>query len=98
MYASGGTERRVVRFGWLGESWQVFSAQAGAWILGAFVYGVVTLIVIYPINRRLLAPDRDPSAGETRELLIKWGQLHAIRSVLAFVAGSIYIWQLAGQT
>ena len=54
--------------------------------------------MIFPINQRLLAPDRDLSAGETRELLVKWGQLHAIRSVLAFAAGSIYIWQLVGQT
>ena len=71
------------------------------WVVGALcIFAVipVTLIVIFPLNRRLLAPDRDLSAGETRELLVKWGQLHAIRSALAFTAGSIYIWQLVGQT
>ena len=70
------------------------------WLVGALcIFAVipVTLIVIFPVNKRLLAPDRDLSAEETRELLVKWGQLHAIRSVLAFVAGSIYIWQLVGQ-
>jgi hypothetical protein len=70
------------------------------WLVGALcIFAVIpfTLIVIFPTNKRLLAPDRDPASAETRELLVKWGRLHAIRSVLGFVAGSIYIWQLVGR-
>jgi hypothetical protein len=70
------------------------------WLIGALcIFAVIpyTLIVIFPTSKRLLAPDRDPASAETRELLVKWGQLHAVRSVLGFVAGSIYIWQLVGR-
>ncbi len=76
-----------------------------AWLLGAglmwliaalFIFAVVpvTLIIIFPTNRKLLAPGRDLGSSETRELLVKWGQLHAIRSVLSLVASVIFIWQL----
>jgi hypothetical protein len=67
------------------------------WLVGAlliFAVVPVTLIVIFPTNTRLLAPGRDLASPETRELLVKWGQLHAIRSVLSFVASVIYVWQL----
>jgi Domain of unknown function (DUF1772) len=48
-----------------------------------------TLVVIFPTNHRLLAPDLDPDSAESRALLERWGTLHAVRSVLgtlAFVA------------
>jgi hypothetical protein len=69
------------------------------WLVGAvFIFAVVpfTLIVIFPTNNRLLAPGRDLASPETHELLVKWGKLHAIRSVLSFVASVIYVWQLVG--
>jgi len=77
----------------------------GAWLLGAgvmwlvgalFILAVVpvTLIVIFPTNHRLLAPSRDLASAETRQLLIRWGRLHAIRSVLSSVASIVYVWQL----
>ena len=82
-----------------------FLAGVAAWLLGAgvmwlvgalFIFAVVpvTLIIIFPTNNRLLAPGRDLASSETRELLVKWGQLHAIRSVLSSVASAIYVWQL----
>jgi uncharacterized membrane protein len=67
------------------------------WLVGTlFILGVVpvTLIIIFPTNNRLLAPGRDLASSETRELLVKWGHLHAIRSVLSSVASAIYVWQL----
>src|SRR5215472_7719731 len=69
------------------------------WLVGApFIFAVVpfTLIVIFPTNNRLLAPGRDLASAETRELLVKWGNLHAVRSALSFVASVIYVWQLVG--
>jgi hypothetical protein len=82
-------------------------AGVAAWLLGAsvmwlvgalFIFAVVpvTLIVIFPTNNRLLAPGRDLASPETRELLVRWGQLHAIRSVLSFLASTIYVWLLVG--
>jgi len=76
----------------------------GAWLLGAgtlwlmgavciFAVVPVTLIVIMPTNKQLLAPGRDPSSPETRSLLIRWGQLHAIRSALSIAAVVVYLWQ-----
>jgi hypothetical protein len=68
-----------------------------AWLAGAvFIFAVVpvTFIVIFPTNNRLLAPGRDPGSPETRQLLIKWGRLHAIRSALSLVASAIFVWQL----
>lgn len=68
-----------------------------AWLAGAlFIFSVVpvTFIVIFPTNKRLLAPGGDPGSPETRQLLIKWGELHAIRSALSLVAAAIFVWQL----
>jgi len=64
------------------------------WLLGATFIGAVipyTFIVIMPTNQKLLAPERDLSSIETRELLVRWGKLHAVRSVLSFIALVIYI-------
>jgi hypothetical protein len=67
------------------------------WLAGAlFIFAVVpvTFIVIFPTNNRLLAPGRDPGSPETRKLLIKWGQLHGIRSALSLIASAIFVWKL----
>ncbi|HEY3047112.1 MAG TPA: DUF1772 domain-containing protein [Polaromonas sp.] len=84
-----------------------FLAGLAAWLLGAglvwlvaalFILAVVpvTLIIIFPTNKQLLASGRDLGSSETRELLVKWGQLHAIRSVLSLIASVIFVWQLVG--
>ena len=80
-------------------------AGLAAWMLGGglmwlvaalFILAVVpvTFIIIFPTNKQLLAPGRDPGSPETRKLLIRWGQLHAIRSVLSLSASVIFVWQL----
>jgi hypothetical protein len=80
-------------------------AGFAAWMLGAglmwliaalciFAVVPVTFIIIFPTNNKLLAPGRDLGSPETRELLIKWGQLHAIRSALSLIASAIFVWQL----
>ena len=70
----------------------------GPWLIAALLILAVvpfTLIVIEPsTNKPLLAPGRDLSSPETRELLVKWGRLHAVRSVLGFGAAAIFIWQV----
>ena len=64
------------------------------WLLAAALIGAVipfTFIVIMPTNHKLLAPDRDLNSVETRELLVKWGNLHAVRSILSLIALVIYV-------
>jgi hypothetical protein len=68
------------------------------WLLGAMLILAVvpyTLIVIEPTtNRPLLEPGRDRRSAETHDLLVRWGRLHAVRSVLGLVASALFIWQL----
>jgi hypothetical protein len=77
-------------------AWWVGSGLS--WLLGAILILAVvpyTLIVIEPTtNKPLLEPGRDPRSAETRDLLIRWGRLHAIRSLLGLVASLLFIWQL----
>jgi uncharacterized membrane protein len=65
------------------------------WLVAAVLVGAVvpvTFVIIMPTNHRLLAPDRDLSSSETRELLARWGRLHAVRTVLSLAATMIYLW------
>jgi Domain of unknown function (DUF1772) len=69
------------------------------WLVAALLVGAVvpfTFGVIMPTNHQLLAPGRDLSTVETRELLMRWGRLHAVRTTLALAGTMIYIWQLIG--
>jgi hypothetical protein len=69
------------------------------WLLPAMLIGAVvpvTFIAIMPTNRRLLAEGRDLAASDTRTLLVKWGRLHAARTVLSLFAAVIYSWLLVG--
>ena len=64
------------------------------WLIGAVLIGLVvpfTFIAVMPTNHQLLAPGRDLSSVETRSLLEKWGRLHAVRSVLSFLASIVYL-------
>jgi Domain of unknown function (DUF1772) len=69
------------------------------WLIGAVLIGLVipfTFIGVMPTNHQLLAPGRDLSSTETRSLLEKWGRLHAVRSVLSFLASIVYLVSLFG--
>jgi hypothetical protein len=65
------------------------------WLWGAVsILAVVpvTLLIIFPTNKRLLESGRDLASSETRELLETWGRLHAIRSALGLVASVLVTW------
>jgi len=53
-----------------------------------------TFVAIMPTNSQLLAPGRDLASSETQALLEKWAKLHAVRSILSFVATLVFIWSL----
>lgn len=76
-----------------------FLGAGGGWLIAAVLIGVVvpfTLIGIMPTNRKLLEPGRDLDSAETRMLLERWGNLHAVRTALSVVATVLYIWLIRG--
>jgi hypothetical protein len=75
-----------------------FLGAGGAWLVAAMFVGAVvpfTFIVIMPTNHKLLEAGRDLSSTETRDLLKRWGRLHAVRTLLSLLAAAIYLWQMA---
>ena len=67
-------------------------------LIGGLLLGSVvpfTLMVIFPINHRLLAADLDADSAESRALLERWGTLHAVRTVLGTLAFGALVVSLA---
>lgn len=75
--------------------------SANGWLLlGALLLGSVvpfTLLVIFPTNKRLLDPALSAEAPEASALLTRWGQLHAVRSLVSAVAFVICLVGLAAR-
>jgi len=76
-----------------------------AWVLddvwiavAAGLFGAVvpfTLIVIRPTNKRLLDGHLDPRSTAASLLLVRWGRLHGVRSVLSVVAFGLLLVRIA---
>ena len=65
-----------------------------AWLAGAIVIVVVvpvTLIVIFPTNKKLLSPSLDADSEDARRLLERWGRLHWLRTLLSLAATAIFL-------
>ena len=59
------------------------------WLLGGVLIVAVipfTLVVIRPTNAQLLDPALDRNSDLARQLLTRWGRLHAVRTVLSLAA------------
>lgn len=67
------------------------------WLLGA---GLIlanwpyTLFIIMPTNRMLQSTSPDAANDVTRNLIMQWGRLHAMRSALGIAASAAYLWAL----
>ena len=64
------------------------------WAIAALLIGAVvpfTLLGVMPTNKALLEAGRDLESAETRELLVRWDKLHAVRTVLSVVATLWYL-------
>jgi uncharacterized membrane protein len=62
-----------------------FQGSGVGWLVGGLLLAVLvpfTLVVIMPTNRRLLDPQLDAGSREAVELLLRWGRLHAVRTVI----------------
>jgi hypothetical protein len=56
-----------------------------------------TLLVIKPVNDRLLATAPEESGPTSRALIVKWGGLHAVRTLLGAVATLAFLWAMLGR-
>ncbi|MGE5445269.1 MAG: DUF1772 domain-containing protein [Ignavibacteriales bacterium] len=67
------------------------------WLIGGIVLVLVipfTLVVVFPTNKHLLDPSLDRNSELTSKLLLRWGRLHAVRSVLGLISFLIFIFLL----
>ena len=75
---------------WLTRDWR--------WLVGAaliFANWPYTLLVILPINKHIAATSPDAASADTRDLIRRWGNLHAGRSALGVAATLVYLWASA---
>lgn len=64
------------------------------WLIGGIILGAVipfTLFVIFPTNKQLLDHSLDKKSAHARKLLVRWGRLHAARSILSLISFLIFI-------
>ena len=65
-----------------------------AWLTGSLLLFLVvpfTLIAIFPTNDKLLDPLLDKSSPEAHLLLVRWGRLHEVRTVLGVGAFIVFV-------
>lgn len=55
-----------------------------------------TLLIIMPVNKRLMKMDQHQAGAESRTMLVQWGKLHNVRSALGTIAVLLFAWALAG--
>jgi hypothetical protein len=85
--------------GCLAGLWSAWISRDGWIALGAVLLGAVvpfTLLVILPTNRQLLDPALDHRGARATELLVRWGRLHAVRSILSGLAFILLLLRLSG--
>ena len=65
------------------------------WLLGAIVLVAnwpFTWFVIMPVNAVLNDTQPAQANAQTRALIVKWGRLHGVRSLLGLTALLIFLW------
>lgn len=65
------------------------------WLAGAVVLVAnwpYTLIFIMPVNKQLNAIGTEQAGPESRALIVRWGGLHARRTMLGIVATALFLW------
>ncbi|HEY2120543.1 MAG TPA: DUF1772 domain-containing protein [Candidatus Acidoferrum sp.] len=54
-----------------------------------------TMLVMMPVNKKLMKTPPENAGRETRALLLKWNRLHAARTILGSLSALAYIFGLA---
>jgi hypothetical protein len=65
------------------------------WLAGAVVLVAnwpYTLLIIMPVNHKLNAIEPDSAGPESRALIVRWGSLHARRTMLGGLATVLFLW------
>jgi uncharacterized membrane protein len=71
-----------------------FAHGSTAWLTGSLLLFLVvpfTLIVIFPTNHKLLDAALDKTSAEAWALLVRWGRLHEVRTVLGLGAFIVFV-------
>lgn len=71
--------------------------QQWLWVVGAIVILAnwpFTLIVIMPVNKKLIATKEADINNSTVDLIKYWGKLHSVRTVLGILATIIFVFAL----
>jgi Anthrone oxygenase len=91
---AAGMQASLAVVGALGGLWRWWEGGGLGWLFGSLLLGAVvpiTLVVILPTNRRLFDPSLPADAPEARQLLARWGRLHAIRTGLSLAAFVLFL-------
>ena len=78
--------------------WAWWESREWLWLAGGLVLLAnwpFTLIAILPVNHRLEAIPPGGAGPESRALLVRWGRLHAMRSLLGSAAALLMFCALA---
>lgn len=65
------------------------------WLAGALVMLAnwpYTLLVMMPLNKRLMAMTEADAGPATTEMIRRWGRLHAMRTVLGVIGTALFFW------
>ena len=78
----------------VGAWWSMHNVM---WLAGAVVLLAnwpYTLLVIMPVNHKLNAIELDRAGPESRALIVRWGGLHARRTMLGFLATALFLFAM----
>lgn len=98
-YRRGFAMQAMLAFvGFLLGTIQWWQSGDGLWLAGALLLLAnwpFTLIVIMPTNNALLATPSEAASAGSRELVVKWGRLHAVRTALGAAATLVFLWAVS---
>jgi hypothetical protein len=86
---AGGVAGLIV--GYLSADWR--------WFVGSILLLAnwpFTLVVIMPVNKRLMAMQEHEAGAGSRAMLVQWGKLHDVRSALGAATTLLFAWAVAG--